>query len=43
MAPTGTFNTQTTFGQRPSPLQAGLGVGLSSLGAMGQYMNQGKR
>ena len=42
MAPQGQFNTQTTFAPRPSALQAGLGVGLSSLGAMGQFMNQGK-
>ena len=42
MVPQGQFQTQTTFAPRPSALQAGLGVGLSSLGAMGQFMNQGK-
>jgi len=42
MVPQGSFQTSTTFGQRPSALQAGLGVGLSSLGAMGQFMNQGQ-
>ena len=43
MVPQGQFNTQTTFAPRPSALQAGLGVGLSSLGAMGQFMNQGNK
>ena len=30
----------TTFAPPPSPLQAGLGVGLAGLGALGQFMNQ---
>ena len=42
MAPAGQFQTQTTFAPSPSPLQAGLGVGLSTLGAVGNFMNQGK-
>jgi len=43
MAPTGTFNTQTTFGQRPSALQAGLNTGLGAFGAIGNFMNQGNK
>ena len=42
MAPAGQFQTQTTFAPSPSALQAGLGVGLSTLGAVGNFMNQGK-
>jgi len=42
MAPAGQFQTQTTFAPSPSPLQAGLGVGLSTLGAVGNFMNQGQ-
>ena len=41
-APTAQSQTQTTFGPRPSPLQAGLGVGLSALGALGSFFNQGQ-
>ena len=39
MAPTGVTQFDTTFTPRPDPLQAGLGVGLSTLGAMGSYFN----
>jgi hypothetical protein len=38
--PTGSFQTSTTFAPRPSALQAGLGVGLSTLGALGNFFNQ---
>tara|TARA_R100000781_G_scaffold14615_3_gene12135 strand:- start:1095 stop:2714 length:1620 start_codon:yes stop_codon:yes gene_type:complete len=41
MAPAGSFQTSTTFAPRPSPLQSGLGVGLSTLGAMGNFLTQG--
>ena len=42
-APRASSQTQTTFGPRPSPLQAGLGVGLSALGALGSFFNQGQQ
>jgi len=42
MAPAGSFQTSTTFAPKPSALQSGLGVGLSTLGAMGNFMNQGR-
>ena len=35
MAPAGQFQTVTDFAPPPSPLQAGLGVGLSTFGALG--------
>jgi hypothetical protein len=38
--PAGQQQVTTTFAPPPSPLQAGLGVGLSTLGALGQFMNQ---
>jgi len=38
MAPQGQFSTQTTFGQRPSAMQAGLSTGLGALGALGNFM-----
>ena len=43
MGPAGSFQTSTTFAPKPSALQAGLGVGLSTLGAMGNFFNQGKK
>ena len=43
MAPAGQQQTATTFTPPPSPLQAGLGVGLSTFGALGNFMNQGQR
>ena len=39
MAPAGQFQTRTTFAPPPSPLQTGLGVGLSALGAIGNFAN----
>ena len=39
MAPSGQTQTQTTFAPRPSPLQTGLGVGLSAFGAIGNVLN----
>ena len=39
MAPSGQTQTQTTFAPRPSPLQTGLGVGLSAFGALGNVLN----
>ena len=38
--PTGSFQTSTTFAPKPSALQSGLGVGLSTLGALGSFFNQ---
>ena len=40
--PAGQQQTTTQFAPPPSPLQAGLGVGLSTLGALGQFFNQGQ-
>ena len=40
--PAGQQQTTTSYAPPPSPLQAGLGVGLSTLGAMGQFFNQGQ-
>ena len=34
-------HTTTTYAPQPSALQAGLGVGLSTLGALGNFFNQG--
>ena len=42
MAPAGQFTTTTQFAQPPSPMQAGLGVGLSALGALGQLYGGGQ-
>jgi hypothetical protein len=39
MSPTGTTNVQTQYTPPPSALQAGLGVGLSTLGAIGNFNN----
>lgn len=39
--PSGQQQTSTTYAPQPSALQAGLGVGLSTLGAMGNFFNQG--
>ena len=36
MAPAGQFQTDTSFVPAPSPVQAGMGVGLSAFGALGQ-------
>jgi hypothetical protein len=38
--PKGSFQTSTTFAPKPSALQSGLGVGLSTLGALGNFFNQ---
>lgn len=38
--PAGQQQVTTTFAPPPSPLQAGLGVGLAGLGALGQFMSQ---
>ena len=40
MAPTGQTTFRTQFGTPPSALQAGLGVGLSGLGAIGNFYNR---
>jgi hypothetical protein len=40
MAPTGQTTFRTQFGTPPSALQAGLGVGLSGLGALGNFYNR---
>lgn len=40
MVPAGTTQFTTNFGMPPSALQAGLGVGLSTLGAMGNFTGQ---
>ena len=37
--PTGAMQTSIGFQPTPSPLQAGLGVGLSALGAIGNFLN----
>jgi len=39
MSPTGTTNVQTQYTPPPSALQAGLGVGLTTLGAVGNFNN----
>ena len=39
MSPTGQTNVQTQYTPPPSALQAGLGVGLSTLGALGNFNN----
>lgn len=43
MVPQGFSQTQTTFGQPASALQAGLGTGLSTLGALGNFYGQPQR
>jgi len=42
MAPAGQFTTTTQFAPPPSPMQAGLGVGLSAFGALGQLYGGGQ-
>lgn len=37
MAPTGQTQISTQFAPAPSPLQAGIGTGLATLGALGQF------
>jgi len=37
--PQGTQQTQTVYGRKPSPLQAGLATGLGAFGAIGNFMN----
>jgi hypothetical protein len=39
MSPTGTSNVQTQYTPPPSALQAGLGTGLATLGALGNFNN----
>tara|TARA_R110000850_G_scaffold63047_3_gene142848 strand:- start:1228 stop:3420 length:2193 start_codon:yes stop_codon:yes gene_type:complete len=39
MSPTGQTNVQTQYTPPPSAIQAGLGVGLSTLGALGNFNN----
>jgi len=39
MAPTGTTQISTQFAPPPSPLQAGIGTGLATLGALGNLFN----
>ena len=39
--PSGQQQTTTTYAPQPSALQAGLATGLSTLGAMGNFFNQG--
>jgi len=43
MAPSGFSQTQTSFTPSPSALQAGLGTGLSTLGALGNFYGQPQR
>ena len=43
MAPAGFSTTQTSFTPTPSALQAGLGAGLSTLGALGNFYGQPQR
>jgi hypothetical protein len=40
LAPSGQTQFTTSFGMPPSALQAGLGVGLSTLGALGNFYGQ---
>jgi hypothetical protein len=39
MSPTGTSNVQTQYTPPPSALQAGIGTGLATLGALGNFNN----
>ena len=39
----GQQTAQQNFTPAPSPLMAGLGVGLSTLGGIGSYLNQGQQ
>ena len=40
MAPQGSFQTSTQFTPKPSPMMAGINVGLGALGAIGNMANQ---
>ena len=40
--PAGQQTSQQTFTPAPSPVMAGLGTGLSALGGIGSFMNQGR-
>ena len=40
MAPQGSFQTSTTFAPKPSPMMAGINVGLGALGTLGNMVNQ---
>ena len=40
MVPKGSFQTSTQFAPRPSPMMAGINVGLGALGALGNMANQ---
>jgi len=40
MAPQGSFQTSTQFTTKPSPMMAGINVGLGALGALGNMANQ---
>ena len=40
MAPQGSFQTSTTFAPKPSPMMAGINVGLGALGTLGNMANQ---
>ena len=40
MVPKGSFQTSTAFAPRPSPMMAGINVGLGALGALGNMANQ---
>jgi hypothetical protein len=40
MAPQGSFQTSTQFTPKPSPMMAGINVGLGALGALGNMANQ---
>ena len=40
--PAGQQTSQQTFTPAPSPIMAGLGTGLSALGGIGSFMNQGR-
>ena len=40
MAPQGSFQTSTQFAPKPSPMMAGINVGLGALGALGNMANQ---
>ena len=40
MAPQGSFQTSTQFTTKPSPMMAGINVGLGAIGALGNMANQ---
>jgi hypothetical protein len=43
MAPAGQTQFQTNFAPNPSALQAGVGTGLATLGALGNFYGQPQR